>query len=334
MDMISNLTEYKIHKTVRLIELFGGIGAQAMALERLGVPMEHYRMVEYDKYPVKSYNAIHGTNFEPMDITKIHGWDLGVTEKDKYTYLLTYSFPCQDLSVAGKGRGMKKGDQTRSGLLWEVERLLDESPLLPDVLIMENVPQVHSTKNMEDFQSWLDYLSSKGYSNHYQDLNAADYGIPQSRKRCFCVSILGNYDFKFPKPIELPFKMVDFLEDEVEEKYYITTDKAKILIDKLIKGGKILTDRQTDRRTDRQLISPSRDSLMSSKQQTVSQQEKIGELPMFQTKATESVRSVGFIEKGTGAHQSNQVIDSQGTSSTLSATDYKHPILVTECKKL
>ena len=130
MDIISDLTEYKIHKTVRLIELFGGIGAQAMALERLGVPMEHYRMVEYDKYPVKSYNAIHGTNFEPMDITKIHGWDLGVTEKDKYTYLLTYSFPCQDLSVAGKGRGMKKGDKTRSGLLWEVERLLDESPLL------------------------------------------------------------------------------------------------------------------------------------------------------------------------------------------------------------
>ena len=250
MDMISNLTEYKIHKPVRLIELFGGIGAQAMALERLGVPMEHYRFVEWDKYPVKSYNAIHGTNFEPMDITKIHGRDLGVTEKDKYTYLLTYSFPRQDLSVAGKGRGMKKGDQTRSGLLWEVERLLDESPLLPDVLIMENVPQVHSTKNMEDFQSWLDYLSSKGYSNHYQDLNAADYGIPQSRKRCFCVSILGNYDFKFPKPIELPFKMIDFLEDEVEEKYYITTDKAKILIDKLIKGGKILTDRQTDRQTD------------------------------------------------------------------------------------
>lgn len=245
MDMLSNLSDYKIHKPVRLIELFGGIGAQAMALERLGVPMEHYRLIEWDKYPIKSYNAIHGTNFKPMDITKIHGWDLGVTEKDKYTYLLTYSFPCQDLSVAGKGRGMKKGDQTRSGLLWEVERLLDESPLLPDVMIMENVPNVHLNKNKEDFRSWLDYLSSKGFSNYYEDLNAADYGIPQSRKRCFCVSILGNYNYKFPKPIKLPFTMADFLEDETEDKYYVNTDKAKKLINELVMGGKIPASGQT-----------------------------------------------------------------------------------------
>ena len=112
MDLISNLKEYKIHKTVRLIELFGGIGAQAMALERLGVPMEHYRLVEWDKYPVKSYNAIHGTNFEPMDITKIHGWDLGVTEKDKYTYLLTYLLlPLPRLKRSRKGQRNEEGRQ-------------------------------------------------------------------------------------------------------------------------------------------------------------------------------------------------------------------------------
>lgn len=88
-------------KPVRLIELFGGIGSQAMALERLGIDFEHYRLVDFDKYPVASYNAMHGTDFKPVDIKSINGSDLGIVDTDKYTYLLTYSFPCQDLSVAG-----------------------------------------------------------------------------------------------------------------------------------------------------------------------------------------------------------------------------------------
>ena len=123
-----------INKPVRLIELFGGIGAQAMAFEELGVPFEHYRLIEFDKYPVASYNAIHGTDFKPTDIRDIKGDDLGIIEKNKYIYVMTYSFPCQDLSVAGKGRGMSKGSGTRSGLLWEVERLLNESQNLRQVL--------------------------------------------------------------------------------------------------------------------------------------------------------------------------------------------------------
>lgn len=80
---------FKITNKVRLIELFGGIGSQAMALERLGVDFEHYRLVEFDKYPVTSYNAIHGTNFEPTDITEISGEDLGIVDTDTFTYLLT-----------------------------------------------------------------------------------------------------------------------------------------------------------------------------------------------------------------------------------------------------
>lgn len=234
---------FKINKPIRLIELFGGIGSQAMALKRLGVDFEHYRLVEFDKYPVASYNAIHGTDFEPMDVTKIHGRDLGIENTDKFTYLLTYSFPCQDLSIAGKQKGMQKGSGTRSGLLWEVERLLNEVENLPQVLLMENVTQVHSKKNMEDFQKWLDFLHSKGYTSHYQDLNARDYGVAQNRNRCFCVSILGDYEYKFPKPIELDKRMRDYLEDEVEDKYYITSEKAQMLIDKLILDGKILTDK-------------------------------------------------------------------------------------------
>ena len=231
--------KFVIDKPIRLIELFAGVGSQAMALRDIGADFEHYRVVEFDKYPVASYNAIHGTNFKTMDITKIHGSDLGIVDTDKFVYMLTYSFPCQDLSVAGKGRGMTKGSGTRSGLLWEVERLLNETENLPQVLVMENVPQVHSKKNIGDFQSWLDYLESRGYKTYWQDLNAREYGVPQSRKRCIAVSILGEYEFEWPQPQPLSTIMADFLEDDVDEKYYLTSDKAKDLIDRLILDGKI-----------------------------------------------------------------------------------------------
>ena len=255
LDIFSAIKQpYKITKPIRLIELFAGVGSQAMALKRLGANFEHYRVVEFEKYAIKSYNAIHGTDFEPMDITKIIGSDLGISDTDKYCYIMTYSFPCQDLSVAGKQKGMTKGSGTRSGLIWEVERLLNEVDNLPQVLLMENVPQVHGKKNMEDFQRWIDFLEIKGYSNYWQDLNAKNYGVAQNRNRCFMVSILGDYSFKFPGPIELKKVMKDYLEDEVDEKYYINNEKAQKLIEKLIDNGTltntILTDRQTDRQTD------------------------------------------------------------------------------------
>ena len=143
--------------------------------------------------------------------------------------------------MAGKQKGMKKGSSTRSGLLWEVERLLNETENLPQILLMENVPQVHAEKNMPDFQKWLEFLRSKGYHNFYQDLNAKDYGVPQNRERCFCVSILSPeyVEYEFPTPIKLTKVMKDLLEPEVDEKYYINTPKAKELIEKLIVDNKI-----------------------------------------------------------------------------------------------
>lgn len=143
---------------------------------------------------------------------------------------------------------MSKGSGTRSGLLWEVERILNELDELPQVLVMENVPQVHSKANMPDFQKWLDFLESKGYSNHWKDLNAKNFGVAQNRNRCFCVSLLGDYKFEFPKEIPLEKCMKDYLEDEVDKKYYITNEKAKKLIETLILDGKILTNEQTDNR--------------------------------------------------------------------------------------
>lgn len=233
--MLFDFEEFSTDKRIRLIELFGGIGSQAMALRDIGADFEHYRLVEFDKYAVKSYNAIHGTNFEVSDIREIHAIDLGIEKRNDFTYLLTYSFPCTDLSIAGKMEGMKRGSGTRSGLLWEVERLLKElDDNLPDVLVMENVPQVHSNKNAEDFSEWVSFLRKEGYSNFYADMNAKDYGVAQNRERCFMVSILGTYDFNFPEEIPLEKVIDDYLEKDVDEKYFISSEKADKLINSLI----------------------------------------------------------------------------------------------------
>ena len=213
---------FNSYKPLRLIELFAGIGAQAKALTNLGIKYEHWGVCEWDKYAIQSYNAVHGTNFDTSDITKLTAKDLNIVDTEHYNYLVTYSFPCQDLSNAGKGRGMEKGSGTRSGLLWEVERLLNECTELPQVLLMENVPQVHGKKNMEHFEKWIAFLESKGYSNYWKDLNAKDYGIPQNRNRCYMVSILGGYTYEFPQPIPLELTLGDMLEKEVDEKYYLS----------------------------------------------------------------------------------------------------------------
>lgn len=136
---------------------------------------------------------------------------------------------------------MTKGSGTRSGLLWEVERILKEikgsSGELPQILFMENVPQVHSQDNMPDFRKWLDFLESLGYTNYYQDLNAKNYGVAQNRERCFMFSFLGEYNYHFPQPIPLKKKLKDYLEDNVDEKYYINNEKADKLIKQLIDNG-------------------------------------------------------------------------------------------------
>jgi len=215
------------NKPIRLIELFAGIGSQAKALENLEVNFEHYKVVEFDKYAISSYNAIHGTDFETSDITQICGNDLNIEKTDEYDYLMTYSFPCQDLSIAGSQKGMSKGGNTRSGLLWQVERLLNESFELPQMLLMENVPQVISKKNIGDFTEWQKFLEAKGYTNYLEILNSKDYGIPQNRKRCFMVSILNdNRGFEFPKPFQLEKKISDILEDNVDDSYYVDTPES------------------------------------------------------------------------------------------------------------
>lgn len=167
------------------------------------------------------YNNIKATH-NLVSVCNVTAKDLKITDTDNFTYLLTYSFPCQDLSQAGLSKGMEKGSGTRSGLLWEIERILDECDELPQILLMENVPQVIGDKNRDSFRDWFCKLESLGYKSYYTIMNGKDYEIPQNRERCFMVSILGDYYYEFPeiKPLKLILK--DMLEDEVDEKYYLS----------------------------------------------------------------------------------------------------------------
>ncbi len=167
------------------------------------------------------------------DISKVTGESLGIEKEGegrKHCYIMTYSFPCQDLSQAGTLAGMSKGSGSRSGLLWQIERILLELKdrgERPDVLVMENVPQVHGTRNIKDWQAWVAALDKMGYSSYYKDLNAKDFGIPQNRNRCFMVSILGDYGFEFPRGVELKYPLKGFLQRKADECYYLPDDLAK-----------------------------------------------------------------------------------------------------------
>lgn len=234
---------FEITKPIRMIELFAGYGSQSQAMRNIGADYVPYKCVEFDKYAVASFNAIHGTDFPTMDIKEVHGKDLEIVDRDKYCYILFYSFPCTDISVAGQMRGFEQGSETRSALLWEVQRILDELKAensLPDVCIMENVTAIHSTKNKPSFDKWLNYLKDLGYSTFVQDLNATDYGVAQNRDRTFAVSLLGAYTYKFPEPIELNRCIEDYFEDLTDEQalqLIVKSDKAKALLVELDEKG-------------------------------------------------------------------------------------------------
>lgn len=169
-------------------------------------------------------------------ITQATAQDLAIVNTDKFLYIMTYSFPCQDLSAAGNGAGMSKGSGTRSGLLWEVERLLKETARgggyeLPQILLMENVPQVIGGGAIADFVQWREFLEGLGYKNYTQLMNAKGYGIPQNRNRCFMVSILGDYDYIFPPELPLQYRLKDLLERRVDEKYYLSDRTIEMFIE-------------------------------------------------------------------------------------------------------
>ena len=200
---------------LRVFEAFAGYGSQSIALRNLGIEHEVVAISEIDKYAIQAYEAIHGPTNNLGDISKIDPKD--IPQHD----LFTYSFPCQDLSVAGKQAGLGKG--TRSGLLYECEKIIEYCR--PKYLLLENVKNLVGKKFKADFDKWLEYLEGLGYTNYWQVLNAKNYGVPQNRERVFVVSVLGEHKpFEWPTPIPLDKCIADILEEQVDEKYYLSED--------------------------------------------------------------------------------------------------------------
>lgn len=206
---------------MKLLSLFSGIGAFEKALDRLKIKYELVGFSEIDKYAVKSYCAIHDVpeTLNLGDITKIDKKAL-----PKNIDLITYGFPCQDISLAGKQKGLfnEDGTQTRSGLFFEALRIIEETQ--PRVAIAENVKNLTSKKFAEQFEIVLDSLEQAGYNNYWQVLNAKEYGIPQNRERVFIISIRKDVDtgfFQFPQGFPLELKLKDLLENTVDPEFFI-----------------------------------------------------------------------------------------------------------------
>lgn len=209
---------------LRVVELFGGIGACSKALKRLKIDFEIVDYVEIDKYAVKSFNALHNTNFETQDICS---WNKNLKDID----LVVHGSPCQDISLAGVQKGADKNSGTRSSLMYETIRIVEQ--LKPKFIIWENVKNLLSKKHSHNFDNYLEAMKELGYNNYYKVLNARDYGIPQNRERVFTISIRKDIDkgsFLFPEKQELKIKLSNLLEEHVDEKYYLDMNAINKII--------------------------------------------------------------------------------------------------------
>lgn len=166
---------------LKVVELFAGVGTQRMALKLLGVEHDVVAISEIDPYAINSYKAIHGDTLNLGDISKIDPKD--VPDCD----LLTYSYPCTNISIAGSKEGLAEGSGTASSLLWYCRDIIEHKK--PKYLLMENVKNLVGKKFKPYFLEWCKVLEDFGYTNYYQVLNAKHYGVPQNRT-CF-------YDFYF-----------------------------------------------------------------------------------------------------------------------------------------
>ena len=300
-------------------ELFSGIGAQRKALLRLGIPHEVVGVCEIDKYAIQSYEAIYGE-------TKNYG-DICTAPRLDYADLWTYSFPCQDISVAGKQQGIS--ENTRSGLLYQVQRLLEvakDEGTLPKYLLLENVKNLVGKQFKSQFEDWLFYLDELGYDSYWQVLNAKNYGIPQNRERVFAVSIRKdlNQTFEFPKAEELTIRLKDVLEDEVDEKFYISQDK----VEKFIKNIGIV---------ETPCIAASRGRYIENTDAGEPTEQKLEINTQGTTNTITTVQKDNYvIEKKildvSYARLEGKFREYNEIAPTLTARDYKEPRLVSEAK--
>ncbi len=208
---------------LKVLSLFSGIGAFEKALENLNIPHEVVAYCEIDKYASKSYSIIHGISEDKNlhDVTKVDF--LSVPDE---VDLISYGFPCQDISCSGKQKGFvdENGNRTRSGLFFEALRIIEDYK--PKFAIAENVKALVTDKFAEEFRIVLESLEEAGYNNYWAVLNLKDYGLPQTRERVIIVSIRKDIDrgFSFPEAIPLTLRLKDMLDDDVDEKYYLSDE--------------------------------------------------------------------------------------------------------------
>lgn len=219
---------------LKVLSLFSGIGAFEKALTNIGVEHEVVNYCEIDPYASKAYSQIHGVSEEKnlRDVTTVDTKSLGDVD------LITYGFPCTDISVAGKQEGFYKNDGTltRSGLFFEALRIIQDTQ--PRYAIAENVKALTSKKFEKEYLTVLNELSQAGYNNYVEILNAKDFGVPQNRERVFIVSVrkdIDDHNFLFPEPKKLLLRLKDVLEPVVDEKFYLNNEKADKLIETLLK---------------------------------------------------------------------------------------------------
>lgn len=253
---------------LKLFEAFAGIGAQAKSLKNIGVDFESVGVAEVDGDAIKSYAAVHAdtsnvtipseeemqaymerlnipldkkgnrrilkdTELEAVYKSSVAIKNVGdiskVTEFPEMD-LFTYSFPCQSISFAGYGHGLDRGSGTRSSLLWECERVIEQQK--PKYLLMENVKALLSVKHKHNFDIWKEWLDDMGYNSYVMVLNAKHFGIPQNRERVFMVSIRKDVDNGYEIPVghEIDVKISDFVDYSVEAR--LSMEKHRDIIER------------------------------------------------------------------------------------------------------
>ena len=286
---------------MRILELFGGIGACTQAFKNLGVPLEIVDYVEIDKYAVASYNAMNNTNYEPQDITQYYKHFDNVD-------LISHGSPCQDFSIAGKQAGGDQGSGTRSSLMYETLRIVQD--IMPKYVIWENVKNLLSSKHRHNFDQYIERMNEIGYNSYYQVLNAKDYGVPQNRDRVYTISIRKDIDkgtFKFPEKEPLLLRLKDVLEDEVEEKYYLS-DSMKRYISSTGTEGYHNHD--------------SKINLDIARPITTDPNKRAGTSNYISNDVEDNynlsqIRMYGIFDSDTSKHQAGSVYDKNGLSPTL-----------------
>lgn len=285
---------------MRIIELFAGIGACSKALKNIGIDVEIVDAVEIDKYAIKSFNAIHGTDFDVQDIMK---WDKYYEDID----MITHGSPCQDFSVAGKQAGGDIGSGTRSSLMYETIRIVGK--IRPKYVLWENVKNLLSKKHKHNFDSYIETMNTLGYNSYYQVLNAKDYGVPQNRERVYTISIRKDIDkgnFKFPEKEELKLRLKDILEDKVDEKYYLSDEQV----------NKIQTS-----------------NFMQEKKR-IQEKEYSDTILARDWKDPKCVRIGGIFDTEKSKHQAGSIYDKEGLSPTLDVMQggWRQPSIIEQPK--